>query len=330
MHTQTHTNTQVIGVLVPYHSFSTEADQWFLSTNTRPLMIAQQGIGICIVCMCVCKGSVREFICFLFLLPIIQSHSKSHDTQTGLCLYLLSLLCLEFILSIFLSFTFASRSLGTPLKVKLALNIPNILSHSVTGCSHRSRPSFHSRSKAISWIFQQHFSQVSNVTFISSVYQSHLLKGWLFWDGGWWFSPSNITLQKRALSTTYGILYKGNTHTNTRLYNPSLHAPCVARLCFCLCKITVVQVSSRQSNADRQACKRTAKHLCSPQRSFLSYNWLSCPACGFGYKTRSSSRSPLHLPGEHRGRWKVLSKTSGKVASSFKGPWMYMAHGFLC
>lgn len=30
----------------------------------------------------------------------------------------------------------------------------------------------------------------------------------------------------------------------------------------------------------------------------------------------------------YRGRWKVLSKTSGKVASSFKGPRMYMAHGF--
>lgn len=27
---------------------------------------------------------------------------------------------------------------------------------------------------------------------------------------------------------------------------------------------------------------------------------------------------------------KVLSKMSSKVASSFKGPWMYMAHGFLC
>lgn len=122
-----------------------------------------------------------------------------------------------------------------------------------------------------------------------------------------------------------------HTHTNTRLYNPSLHAPPrVAGLCFSLCKITVVQVSSGQCDADRQARKRTAKHLCSPQRSFLSYNWLSCPACGFGYKTRSSSRSRLHLPEEHRGQWKVLSKMSGKVASSFKGPWMYMAHGFQC
>lgn len=80
--------------------------------------------------------------------------------------------------------------------------------------------------------------------------------------------------------------------------------------CFWLLKTTVVQVSSQQSNADRQACKRTAKHLCFSQRSFLSYNWLSCPTCGFSYKTLSSSRSPLHLPEEHRGRRKVLSKMS--------------------
>ena len=131
--------------------------------------------------------------------------------------------------------------------------------------------------------------------------QSHLLKGWLFGDGGWWFSPSNITLQKRALSATYRILHRENTHSQTHaciipLYTP----PCVARLCFCLCKITVVQVSSRQSDADRQACERTAKHLCLPQRSFLFYNWLSCPACGFGYKTRSSRGSRLHLPEEQQ------------------------------
>lgn len=88
-----------------------------------------------------------------------------------------------------------------------------------------------------------------------------------------------------------------NSQTNTHLFNPSLHAS-LRRMSFvfCLCKITVLQVSSRQSNADRQACERTAKHLCSPQRSFLSYNWLSCPACGFGYKARSSSGSTPSSP----------------------------------
>lgn len=166
--------------------------------------------------------------------------------------------------------------------------------------------------------------------FICPVYQSHLLRGRCFVkmesvDFQTKHYPSEEGTQQHLLKS----LQRKHTQTHASII-PLYTPPCVACLCFCLCKITVVQVSSRQSNADRQACKRTAKHLCSPQRSFLSYNWLSCPTCGFGYKTRSSSRSPLHLPEEHRGRWKVLSKMSGKVASSFKGPWMYMAHEFLC
>lgn len=81
-------------------------------------------------------------------------------------------------------------------------------------------------------------------------------------------------------------------------------------------------MSSRQSNADRQACKRTAKHLCLPQRSFLSYNWLFCPACGFGFKTPAlRARAPFISPQntEDDGRcfprwatkWLPLSKGRG-------------------
>lgn len=73
--------------------------------------------------------------------------------------------------------------------------------------------------------------------------------------------------------------------------------PC---FCFCLCKITVVQVSSRRRHVDGKARKRTAKRLCSPQRSFLSYNRLSCPERSFGFTARPSSVGRLHLPSRAR------------------------------
>lgn len=171
-----------------------------------------------------------------------------------------------------------------------------------------------------------------SIAFISVQCQSHLLRGRLHWDGGWWFPPHQTLPFTRGHSAPLTEFFTKKTHTQTHACIIPLYThPCVVCLCFCLCKITVVQVSTRQSNADRQVCKRTAKHLCSPQRSFLSYNWL-CPAqhVALVTKTRSCSSSPLHLPEEQRGRWKVLSKMSRKVASSFKGPWMYMAHGFLC
>lgn len=160
--------------------------------------------------------------------------------------------------------------------------------------------------------------------FSISVSPSDRLAFWRWGDD----SPHHTLPFGRGHSAPLTEFFTRKTHTNTRLDNPSLCAPHVAWLCFCLCKITVVQVSSKLCHVDRQARKRTAKHLCLPQRSFLSYNWLSCPAWSFGYQTRSSSRSHLHLPEEHRRQLKVLFKMSGKVASSFKGPGMYMAHGF--
>lgn len=105
--------------------------------------------------------------------------------------------------------------------------------------------------------------------------------------------PSEESTQQHLLNSSD----RKPTHTQTHagiihLYTP----PSAAHLCFCLCKITVVQVSSQQSDADRQACKRTAKHLCLPQRSFLSYNWLSCSACGFGYKNPLFQQEPPSSP----------------------------------
>lgn len=65
MHTHTHTR-----------GFTTEVDPCFLSPDTSPLMIAPQ--DMCIVCVCVCaKEQHSGFICFPFLLSMMQSHSKS-------------------------------------------------------------------------------------------------------------------------------------------------------------------------------------------------------------------------------------------------------------
>lgn len=99
-----HTQTQVTDVLVPYRGISTEADQCFLSTNTRPTMIAQQATGISIVhvsvCLCVCVCVCVHEGVYLFPLPALyhpvtfQCHDLPVRFQTGLHLYLLSLLCL--------------------------------------------------------------------------------------------------------------------------------------------------------------------------------------------------------------------------------------------
>lgn len=95
---------------------------------------------------------------------------------------------------------------------------------------------------------------------------------------------------------------RGHSQALTEFFTRKTHAwiiplymppPSVARFCFSLCKITVVQVSRRHRHVDGLARKRTAKHLCSPQRSFLSYNRLSCPEWIFGFTARPSSVSRL-------------------------------------
>lgn len=141
-----------------------------------------------------------------------------------------------------------------------------------------------------------------------SAHQSHLLKGWAFGDGGWWCSPSDFALQERAFSSTHQIL----PQENTRLDNPPLYAPCVAWFCFSLCKITVVQVFRRRRHVDGLARKRTAKHLCSPQRSFLSYNRLSCPEWIFGFTARPSSVSRLQRTVEGAFQDDRLSLSKGR------------------
>ena len=120
--------------------------------------------------------------------------------------------------------------------------------------------------------------------------------------------PSEEATQHQLLSSL-----QKHAGTNTpSVYDPSFARlpPCVACLCFCLCKITVVQVSSRQSSADRQACESTAKHFCSPQRSFLVLQ-LAVPAQHVALVTKTplfQQEPPLHLRDEHRGRRKVLSR----------------------
>lgn len=90
----------------------------------------------------------------------------------------------------------------------------------------------------------------------------------------------------------------------------------VAWFCFCLCKITVVQVSRRRRHVDGLARKRTAKHLCSPQRSFLSYNRLSCPERSFGFTARPSSGTQRTMEGAFQDDRLPLSKGSRRLADS--------------
>lgn len=90
----------------------------------------------------------------------------------------------------------------------------------------------------------------------------------------------------------------------------------VAWFCFWLCKITVVQVSRRRRHVDGLARKKTAKHLCSPQRSFLSYNRLSCPEWSFGFTARPSSGTQRTMEGAFQDDRLPLSKGSTRLADS--------------
>lgn len=100
---QSHTHTRVGGVQVPYRGFSNEADQWVLSTDTRPLTTAQHGVGnVCVcacVCMCVCgwvQGQQAELyhssLPALYHPTTFQSHDLHFHPQTCLFLCVLPLI----------------------------------------------------------------------------------------------------------------------------------------------------------------------------------------------------------------------------------------------
>lgn len=331
-----HTQTWVTGVLVPYHGFSTEADQWFLSANTRPLTTAQR-MGNC-VCMCVCACAQGQHArVYLSLLPALyhpltfRSHDLPFHSQKGLCPYLLppSLFIQRFSLS--LRFQKARQhhwewSLLGEDQSMLKTQKLSVIRAEWRSVLTRAQLFFPLKVKG-------HLLNIpANIFRRCQMSHSCARCIRLFWDGGRWFPPPPSNIQKRALSTTYRILHKENTHSQTHArIIPPYTPPCVARLCFCLCKITVVQVSSRQSDADRQARKEDSQALVFATKIFLVLQLAVLPSMWLWLQNPSSSSgSRLHLPEEHRGRWKVLSKTSGKVASSFKGPRMYTAHGFLC
>lgn len=89
---------------------------------------------------------------------------------------------------------------------------------------------------------------------------------------------------------------------------PSLPPIGVTRLCFFFCfflacvKLQLYRCPAANATLTDRHAKRTAKHLCSQQRSFLSYNWLFCPACGFGYKKNPLfQREPPSSPGKAGG-----------------------------
>lgn len=289
-----------------------------------------------IVCVCVCvrarKDSMQEFICLFFLPSIIHWHSEAMTSPfipkkayvpicyPPLCLFNASV------------FHFVSRKLDSTTeseayweKTKACWKLKNCQSFRRSVLT-RAQLFFPLKVKG-------HLLNIpANIFRRCQMSHSCARCIRLFWDGGRWFPPPPSNIQKRALSTTYRILHKENTHSQTHArIIPPYTPPCVARLCFCLCKITVVQVSSRQSDADRQARKEDSQALVFATKIFLVLQLAVLPSMWLWLQNPSSSSgSRLHLPEEHRGRWKVLSKTSGKVASSFKGPRMYTAHGFLC
>lgn len=116
---------------------------------------------------------------------------------------------------------------------------------------------------------------------------------------------------------------KGHSAALTEFFTRKTHAwiipfymfPCVAWFCFSLCKITVVQVSLRRRHVDGLARRRTAKRLCSPQRSFLFYSRLSCPERIFGFTARPSSVGRLQrmVEGALQDDWLPLSKGRGRT-----------------
>lgn len=103
--------------------------------------------------------------------------------------------------------------------------------------------------------------------------------------------PRQTSTFRRGHSAALTEFFTRKTHA--WIIPPSLSPTRAAWFCFSLCKITVVQVSCRRRHVDGLARKRTAKHLCSPQRSFLSYNRLSCPEWILGFTARPSSVSRL-------------------------------------
>lgn len=158
------------------------------------------------------------------------------------------------------------------------------------------------------------------------------------WGGGGDDFPRQALPFRRGHSAPLSKFFIAKKKTGLRARTPrkpSLPPIGVTRLCFFLACVKLQLYRCPAANVtltDRHA-KRTAKHLCSPQRSFLSYNWLFCPACGFGYKKNPLfQREPPSSPGKGGGGHRrtaegAFQDGAAKVASSFKGPRMYTAHG---
>lgn len=103
-----------------------------------------------------------------------------------------------------------------------------------------------------------------------------------------------------------------------------------------MCKITVVQVSSSQCDADRQARKEDSQALVFATKIFLVLQLAVLPGMWLWLqKTPLFQREPPSSPGKegtlgglHRRMAEgAFQDGAAKVASSFKGPRMYMAHG---
>lgn len=182
---------------MPYHGFSAEADLWFPSTNTQPLMIVQQG-----VCVCVC-------VCFPFLPSIIQSHSKavtSRPRHPCVPIY-----CPSFLFpALWRNLTAKTRTSKHVDDLKFSWRSFTQLGSALN--SHWFRLT--SGLKAISETFWQHLTDFwSYLTLICSVYLSHLLRGWhLFKMEGFY---QTLSFKEGTQQHLANSLQRMHTHKHT-------------------------------------------------------------------------------------------------------------------
>lgn len=175
------------------------------------------------ICMCVC---VHARV-YLFPLPALyhpvtfQSHDLLFHCQTDSCLYLL---CLLSFIQVFLSF-FLFLSLKNTLKVKLR-HIENP-KFSVIQCKSTSRTI-----AKLSLKVKGHLLTIPATFFTSVECHIHVFGVSLSPPEGltllrWrvMIFPHQTLPFRRGHSAPLTEFFTKKTHTNTRLYNPSLHAP---------------------------------------------------------------------------------------------------------
>lgn len=240
----------------------------------------------------------------LYHLVTFQSHDLPFHFQAGSCLYLSSVLCQCFSLSIFLFSEFFSKKPKNKSvqEYQSVFKIPNssLLSPHIRRCPVVSQGQ--AKLQYACNIVHKSHSFVQCVTLTSR--EAECFEVMIF---SVHYDPSEEGTQHHLVNS----LQRQHTHTNTRLHNPSLRALNV--FVFACVKLQLYRCPASKAMLTDRHAKRTAKHLCSPQRFFLSYNWLSCPTCGFGYKNRLFQQEP---PSSPRGTQRTMEGAFGDERQS--------------